>query len=170
MRTASRPLLKENLYNQNGPEMPLRAVLVCGVHRSVDFADKGVAMNTYRPGPVRSASHFGDPQTQRVEDDAAVHALRRPRPEGEAAFGPATVGGSAAMERLRSQVTRIAPYYRTALLTGPQGAAKVGLARMLHALSPCSGGEFVACEAARGWASGARGCGWSGCRGDAFSG
>jgi DNA-binding NtrC family response regulator len=103
-------------------------------------------MNTYRTGSERSSSRYGDAATQLMEDET-VHSLRRPRPEGENAFGPATVGTSAAMERLRSQVTRIAPYYRTALLTGPQGAAKVGVARMLHALSPCSGGEFVACEA-----------------------
>lgn len=92
-------------------------------------------------------SALGDPVRQLLEDEAAVHALRRPRPTGAMHFGPATVGESAAVERLRSQVRRIAPYYRTALLTGPQGAGKAGVARMLHALSPCADGEFVACEA-----------------------
>jgi DNA-binding NtrC family response regulator len=103
-------------------------------------------MNTCKSIPAR-ASSFGDPANQLPDDEGTVHALRKPRPPVDASFGPATVGESAAVERLRSQVRRIAPYYRTALLTGPQGAGKVGVARLLHALSPCATGEFVACEA-----------------------
>ncbi|SFS18478.1 two-component system, NtrC family, response regulator HydG [Granulicella pectinivorans] len=104
-------------------------------------------MNTFRTGPVHSPSRFGDPASRHAEDETPVNALRRPRAQSEACFGPAVAGSSAAVARLRSQITRIAPYYRTALLTGPQGTAKVGIARMLHAFSPCAGGEFVACEA-----------------------
>jgi DNA-binding NtrC family response regulator len=104
-------------------------------------------MNSYKSARAHASLSFGDPAAQPREDEASVHALRRPRLVAEGAFGPATVGESAAVERLRSQVRRIAPYYRTALLTGPQGAGKVGVARMLHALSPCAGGELVACEA-----------------------
>jgi len=104
-------------------------------------------MNSYESGRVHTSSRFGDTAPHLREEEAAVDALRRPRLQHEANFGPATVGESAAMERLRSQVRRIAPYYRTALLTGPQGAGKVGVARMLHALSPCADGEFVACGA-----------------------
>jgi DNA-binding NtrC family response regulator len=85
------------------------------------------------------------------ESSSEVHALRMPRPgqlcPDAGAYAAATVGTSPAMERLRSQVRRIAPYYRTALLTGPVGTGKEGVARMLHALSPCADGEFIACEA-----------------------
>lgn len=126
--------------------MVLRAVLRLA-QPSPRCADKVFAMNTYKSGRTRTSSLPGDAATQLLEDEAAVHALRRPRAETGGTFGPATVGESAAVERLRSQARRIAPYYRTALLTGPQGAGKVGVARMLHALSPCAGGEFVACEA-----------------------
>jgi DNA-binding NtrC family response regulator len=80
-----------------------------------------------------------------------VHTLRRlhkGRIGGHAGgYSAATVGQSEAMRRLRSQVERIAPYYRAALLTGPAGTGKEGIARLLHALSPCANGEFVACDA-----------------------
>ncbi len=82
---------------------------------------------------------------------AEVRSLRRPHKGhlgGDAGgYCAATVGQSETMQRLRSQVKRIAPYFRTALLTGPVGTGKEGVARMLHALSPCADGEFVACEA-----------------------
>lgn len=82
------------------------------------------------------------------EASSEVRALRRPHAAGDAGpYAAATVGKSEAMQRLRSQVKRIAPYFRTALLTGVAGTGKEGVARMLHALSPCADGEFVGCEA-----------------------
>jgi len=44
-------------------------------------------------------------------------------------------GDSAAVTRLRLQVTRIAPHFRTALVTGELGAGKETVARELHRLS-----------------------------------
>ena len=110
-------------------------------------ADNYVVMNPCKSFPARASSSFSNPEKRLFEDENAVDALRKARMPVEASFGPATVGDSAAIERLRSQVRRIAPYYRTALLTGPQTAGKVGVARMLHASSPCAAGEFVACDA-----------------------
>ena len=84
---------------------------------------------------------------------SALNELRNLRPDrpaecgpATAAFAAATVGESDAMQRLRSQIKRIAPYFRTALITGNPGTGKEGVARMLHALSPCADGQFVATE------------------------
>jgi DNA-binding NtrC family response regulator len=56
-------------------------------------------------------------------------------------------GESPFAERLRVQVRRIAPYYRTALILGEQGTGKQDVARELHRLSPVAGGPFLACNA-----------------------
>jgi two-component system response regulator HydG len=68
---------------------------------------------------------------------------RKPLPfpsglDNEPLSGISTVlaGNSAAITRLRSQLRRIAPYFRTALLTGEQGCGDVAVARALHELSP----------------------------------
>ncbi len=63
-------------------------------------------------------------------------------------------GESAFAERLRVQVRRIAPYFRTVLLVGEPGSGKSEVARELHRLSPVASGPFVACTAEE-FASGA---------------
>ena len=45
-------------------------------------------------------------------------------------------GASAAMIHLRGQIRRIAPYFRTALLTGERGCGDFAAAHMLHQMSP----------------------------------
>lgn len=52
-------------------------------------------------------------------------------------------GESAAMERLRSQLRRIGPYFRTALIRGEAGTGKEVAARMLHACSPAAAEAFT---------------------------
>ena len=96
---------------------------------------------------------LASPMMSRETISDALSELRslrpeRPREGGTSAYAAATVGASDAMQRLRSQIKRIAPYFRTALVTGNPGTGKEGVARMLHALSPCADGEFVAAESA----------------------
>ncbi|MGA1984328.1 MAG: sigma 54-interacting transcriptional regulator [Acidobacteriaceae bacterium] len=62
--------------------------------------------------------------------------------------GPLLSGESAAVRRLRSQVRRIAPYFRTALVHGEPGAGKELAAHCLHAGSPGSDGPFIVAQAA----------------------
>lgn len=54
---------------------------------------------------------------------------------GQIAEGLAFVGHSAAIERLRLQVRRVAPHLRIALITGERGTGKQQIARTLHTLS-----------------------------------
>ena len=53
-------------------------------------------------------------------------------------------GSSMAMTQVRSQIRRVAPYFRTALLTGERGCGEESAARLLHQLSPLSHRPFVA--------------------------
>lgn len=58
----------------------------------------------------------------------------------------AMVGRSAAMLEVFHHIRRIAPHFRTVLLTGQTGVGKELAARALHGLSPVSSGPFVACN------------------------
>jgi len=58
------------------------------------------------------------------------------------------VGSSTAMKRLRQQVRRIGPHFRTVLVSGEAGTGKELVARALHGMSPASDGPFVVCHAA----------------------
>lgn len=60
---------------------------------------------------------------------------------------PVLLGDSVAVRRLRSQVQRIAPYFRTALIRGEIGSGKQQVARSLHALSPVADGPFIVVNA-----------------------
>ena len=52
-------------------------------------------------------------------------------------------GSSAAMAQLRAQLRRVAPYFRTALLTGERGCGEATVARILHEMSPLKDRPFV---------------------------
>ena len=72
------------------------------------------------------------------------------------------VGSSAAMKRLRLQVRRIGPHFRTVLLSGEAGTGKELVARALHGMIQGTAGPFVVCykaaieEALAEYESGAR--------------
>ncbi len=53
------------------------------------------------------------------------------------------VGRSPAMWQLFSRIRRVAPHYRTVLVTGETGTGKELAARALHRLSPVNSGHFV---------------------------
>lgn len=53
------------------------------------------------------------------------------------------IGESAPMKRLRLQVRRIGPHFRTVLVTGESGSGKEMTGRALHRMSTGAGGPFV---------------------------
>lgn len=60
---------------------------------------------------------------------------------------PVFLGESLAARRLRTQVARVAPYLRTALIVGEPGSGKQQVARMLHHSGTQPKGPFVPCSA-----------------------
>jgi DNA-binding NtrC family response regulator len=56
------------------------------------------------------------------------------------------VGHSPAMLELFHQIQRVAPHFRTVLLTGETGVGKELAAQALHRLSPVASGPFVTCN------------------------
>ncbi len=71
----------------------------------------------------------------------AVSCLRGA--EAETIDASYLVGEGAAMRRVRSQLQRIAPYFRVALITGEAGTGKETIARALHRRSPRATGPFM---------------------------
>jgi DNA-binding NtrC family response regulator len=53
------------------------------------------------------------------------------------------IGRSAAMLQMLPQIRRVAPHYRTVLITGETGTGKDLVARALHRLSPVASGRYV---------------------------
>lgn len=66
-----------------------------------------------------------------------------------AAEAPLLVGEGAAMQRLRLQIERLGPHFRTVLVRGEVGTGKELVARALHAKSGVASGPFVVCHAVR---------------------
>jgi DNA-binding NtrC family response regulator len=56
------------------------------------------------------------------------------------------IGRSPLMWDLFARIRRVAPYYRSALITGPTGTGKDLVAKALHNLSPANQGRFVTCN------------------------
>jgi DNA-binding NtrC family response regulator len=56
------------------------------------------------------------------------------------------IGRSPLMWDLFARIRRVAPHYRSALITGPTGTGKDLVAKALHNLSPASSGRFVTCN------------------------
>src|ERR1700735_3122653 len=59
------------------------------------------------------------------------------------------VGRSALMLDVFAKLRRIAPHFRTVLVTGPTGTGKELVARALHHLSSVASGPFAGCKARR---------------------
>jgi DNA-binding NtrC family response regulator len=59
------------------------------------------------------------------------------------------VGDGPAMTRLRMQIQRIGPHFRTVVVSGEAGTGKELAARALHRLSQGAAGPFVVCDAGK---------------------
>jgi DNA-binding NtrC family response regulator len=60
----------------------------------------------------------------------------------------ALLGPSAAIARVWSQMRRVAPHFRAAIITGEPGCGAEAAARSMHALSPVSNQPFIVLKAA----------------------
>ena len=67
---------------------------------------------------------------------ARVLAFPSPVSRGQSEAEEALIGTSEAIQRVRAQIHRVAPYFRAALLAGEPGSGIDAVARALHAHSP----------------------------------
>src|SRR5450755_4111098 len=98
-----------------------------------DYLNKPVSLPALR---ARISTMIGD----------ARRRLRNTELEDElAASSPFEniIGASPVMWEMYSRIRRIAPHFRTVLITGPTGSGKDLVAQALHKLSPAAAGNFV---------------------------
>jgi len=109
---------------------------------AVEAIQKGAA--DYFPKPF-SPDKLRDRIAQIKED--SKHRQRSSKLENELLENfefDGMIGRSPLMLELISQIHRIAPHFRSVLVTGPTGVGKELVARALHRLSPGNKGNFVA--------------------------
>jgi DNA-binding NtrC family response regulator len=109
---------------------------------AVEAIQKGAA--DYFPKPF-SPEKLRDRISQIKED--SKHRQRSLKLENELLENfefEGMIGRSPLMLELFSQISRIAPHFRSVLVTGPTGVGKELVARALHRLSPGQKGNFVA--------------------------
>ncbi len=93
-------------------------------------------------------STFGSSPEFRSQSPTEYHSGGAPPAIAQDGAAWVLLGSSVAVRQLRSQVQRIAPHYRVALVRGERGAGKQLVARAIHAPSSGAGGEFVLAPAA----------------------
>jgi len=108
---------------------------------AVEAIRKGAADYIRKPIPVpllrERITHVVELAQIRKRDSAAEDLLlRKSQFEGMIGRGPV-------FWELTARIRRIAPHYRTVLITGETGTGKDLVARALHNLSPVSAGRFV---------------------------
>lgn len=112
---------------------------------AVDAIKKGAS--DYLTKPIRIAQ-----LRQRVgalveEARRRQQALRLDREMAAISEFEGMVGRSPSMLDVFARIRRIAPHFRSVLVTGATGTGKELVARALHRLSPASSGRFVVCNA-----------------------
>jgi DNA-binding NtrC family response regulator len=102
-----------------------------GTHLSHDLADK--------KGMATGTQHFGLALEQPHTEHSATGADRAYVAELSVLLS----GPSPSATLLRGQICRVAPYFRTALLTGEPGCGDEAVARSLHGMSPLHDRMFL---------------------------
>lgn len=108
----------------------------CTTETAVDAIRKGAADYLTKPVPVAVLR-------ERVERLVVEARQRIASSQSSAPSFQGIIGKNLKMWALFAKIRRVAPHYRTVLITGPTGTGKDLVARALHALSPVAGGHFV---------------------------
>ena len=127
---------------------PAAEVILLTSHYSTESAveaiQKGASDYWTKPLDVdklraRITALLGDAATRR-------NALRLDREVLSASQFEGMVGHSPLMLDVFARIRRVAPHFRTVLVTGATGTGKELAAHALHRLSPASGGKFAVCN------------------------
>ncbi len=101
-----------------------------------DYLNKPISIPALRS---RVEKLLGDVRRRQRALDLDSEMLETSRFEG-------MIGRSPLMWDLFARIRRVAPHYRSTLITGPTGTGKDLVAKALHNLSPASSGRFVTCN------------------------
>jgi DNA-binding NtrC family response regulator len=102
-----------------------------------DYLNKPVSISTLRQ---RVGRLMEDARRRNLGRCLGAELLRASSFEG-------MVGTSPLMVDVFARIRRVAPHYRSALITGATGTGKELVAAALHRLSPAASGNFVVCNA-----------------------
>jgi DNA-binding NtrC family response regulator len=101
-----------------------------------DYLNKPISIPALR---ARVEKLLGDVRKRQRAIELDGEMLETSRFEG-------MIGRSPLMWDLFARIRRVAPHYRSALITGPTGTGKDLVAKALHNLSPANSGRFVTCN------------------------
>jgi DNA-binding NtrC family response regulator len=137
-----------NLLEQIVELDPTANVILMTGHDSIESAVEAIQKGArdYLPKPIpmdRLEKLVGEI----VEEANARHrASQLERQLVEACQFEGIIGRNPLMLEVFARIIRVAPYFRTLLLTGPTGAGKELVARAVHRRSPAAPGRFVVCN------------------------
>lgn len=103
---------------------------------ATDYFNKPLDLKRLR---LRVAELLSDADTRRKTHQLEHELLDTCQMEG-------IIGRSPLMQDVFTKVRRVAPHFRTVLITGATGTGKELVARALHRLSPASAGQFAVCN------------------------
>jgi DNA-binding NtrC family response regulator len=129
---------------------PMIDVLLLTAHYSTESAveaiQKGASDYLTKPLDTRKLRSRVDELVENVRRRLCVRRLDSELLQAYQFRG--MTGRSSRMLEVFARIQRIAPHYRTVLLTGPTGSGKELVARAMHDRSPVSSGPFVVCNMA----------------------
>ena len=111
---------------------------------AVEAIQKGASDYMNKPLSVEKQRHRIENLVQ--EARRTQRALQLDHELVEAYRFEGMIGRSVQMLDVYTRIRRVAPHYRTALVTGPTGTGKELVARSLHHLSPVASGPFAVCN------------------------
>jgi DNA-binding NtrC family response regulator len=125
---------------------PAIDVILITAHYSTESAVEAIkkGASDYLNKPVAIAAFREKVSALLAEARRRQQALRIEDELASACDFHGILGRSPLMWDMFSRIQRVAPHYRTILLTGETGAGKDLVARAIHQLSPAARGEFVA--------------------------
>jgi DNA-binding NtrC family response regulator len=120
-------------------------VILMTAHYSTDTAveaiKKGASDYWNKPVPIDTIRKRVDQLLETARRRMRASSLQHELLDSAEFHG--IVGNSPQMWDLYSRIERVAPHYRTVLVTGPTGTGKDLVAKSLHALSPVADGHLV---------------------------
>jgi DNA-binding NtrC family response regulator len=127
---------------------PAANVLLISGHYSPDYAVQAIAKGAcdYLTKPLDIPRLRSRVTSLAAESEVRQRTLTLDRELVQACDFEGIVSRSPLMFEVFTKIRRVAPHFKTALITGPTGTGKELVARSLHRLSPSSNHKFVVCN------------------------